>query len=127
MAKVYVEFEEPESCSNCPLFYATEGAFSDVCQLLNESTEKINDLKEKLENCPLKKVEENKEWKKLEHWRLFELYKKAHPGDFQHLTKDDQHYSREELFKLAFTLGCAVREKAEHVENLTYKSFEWLM
>lgn len=30
MAKVYVEFEEPESCSKCPLFYATEGAFSDV-------------------------------------------------------------------------------------------------
>lgn len=57
MAKVYVEFEEPESCSKCPLFYATEGAFSDVCQLLNESTGKIYYLKEKLENCPLKKVD----------------------------------------------------------------------
>lgn len=58
MAKVYVEFEEPESCSKCPLFYATEGAFSDVCQLLNESDERVNTLKEKFSDCPLKKVEE---------------------------------------------------------------------
>mgnify|MGYP003290141514 FL=1 len=65
--------------------------------------------------------------KKLEHWRLFDLYKKAHPNDYQHLIKDEQHYSREELFKIAFTLGCAVREKAENVENFTYKTFEWLM
>lgn len=57
MAKVYVEFEEPESCSKCPLFYVTEGAYSDICQLTNEKAEKINIWKEKLENCPLKKVD----------------------------------------------------------------------
>lgn len=90
--------------------------------------EKQNAHYELLINKERKELEkENAEWKKLEHWRLFELYKEAHSGDFQHLTKDNQHYSREELFKLAFTLGCAVRGKAEHVENLTYKSFEWLM
>lgn len=58
MAKVYVEFEEPESCLKCPLFYETEGAFSDVCQLLNESDERVNTLKEKFSDCPLKKMEE---------------------------------------------------------------------
>ena len=58
MAKVYVEFEEPECCYDCPLFYATEGAYCDRCQLTNEEAEKINIWKEKLENCPLKKVEE---------------------------------------------------------------------
>ena len=57
MAKVYVEFEEPKCCYDCPLFYATEGAYSDRCQLLNEKAEKINIWKEKLENCPLKKVD----------------------------------------------------------------------
>ena len=57
MAKVYVEFEEPKCCYDCPLFYATEGAYSDRCQLLNEEAEKINIWKEKLENCPLKKVD----------------------------------------------------------------------
>lgn len=65
--------------------------------------------------------------KKLEHWRLFELYKKAHPGDFQHLVTDENHYSRKELFKTAFILGCAVREKAEGKEKLDYKDFEWLI
>ena len=65
--------------------------------------------------------------KKLEHWRLFDLYKKAHPNDYQHLIKDEQHYTREELLKIAFMLGCAVREKAENTENFTYKSFEWLV
>ena len=57
MAKVYVEFEEPECCYDCPLFYATEGAFCDRCQLTNEEVEKINIWKEKLKNCPLKKVD----------------------------------------------------------------------
>lgn len=65
MAKVYVEFEEPESCSKCPLFYATEGAFSDACQLLNESDERVNTLKEKFSDCPLKKVEEIEDLKEV--------------------------------------------------------------
>ena len=39
------------------MFYATERAYSDRCQLLNEKAEKINIGKEKLENCPLKKVD----------------------------------------------------------------------
>ena len=32
MSKVLVELEVPKGCDDCPFYYETEGAFSNVCQ-----------------------------------------------------------------------------------------------
>lgn len=48
---VIAEFEKPKKCEDCPCFYATEGAFSDECQLTHKKIENYFVVDK---DCPLK-------------------------------------------------------------------------
>ena len=52
MSKILVGLETPKGCEDCPFYYCTEGAFSNVCQHPNSDHNDCGDYHEYVDHRP---------------------------------------------------------------------------